>query len=145
MPKNNTYSFTRANLSFCVWNVGGLISKSYNKIQDENFIKEIKDYDIVLLTETHLGYNSQINIENFKYYPICRSKSSNARFYGGLGILNKNNLRPGVKILMNTNKDYQWLKLDKQFFFIFQRISFYVWLILYHLTQVTQNSQMMTY
>jgi hypothetical protein len=42
-----------------------------------------------------------------------------ARFYGGLGILNKNNLRPGVKILMNTNKDYQWLKLDKQFFFIF--------------------------
>jgi hypothetical protein len=116
MPKNNTYSFTRANLSFCVWNVGGLISKSYNKIQDENFIKEIKDYDIVLLTETHLGYNSHINIENVKYYPICRSKFSKARFYGGLGILNKNNLRPGVKILMNTNKDYQWLKLDKQFF-----------------------------
>lgn len=63
MPKNNTYIFTRANLSFCVWNVGGLIIKSYNKIQDENFIKEIKDYDIVLLRETHLDYNSQINIE----------------------------------------------------------------------------------
>ena len=108
-------------------------------------LSEIKDYDIVLLTETHFGYNSKINIENFKYYPICRSKSSNARFYGGLGILIKNNLPPGVNILMNTNTDYQWLKLDKHFFLIFQRISFYVWLLLYHLTQVTQYSQTMTY
>jgi hypothetical protein len=54
-----------------------------------------------------------MSLLNFKYFPICRSKSSNAKFYGGRGILIKNNLRPGVKILMNTNKDYQWLKLDK--------------------------------
>ena len=114
MPKSN--GFTRANISFCVWNVGGLVSKSYNKVNDENFIKEIRDYDIVLLTETHLGYNSQVNIENFKYFPVCRPQSANTRFYGGLGILIKNSIRQGVKILTNTNKDYQWLKLDKSFF-----------------------------
>jgi hypothetical protein len=54
-------------------------------------------------------------------------KSSNARFYGGLGILIKNNLRPEMKILMNTNKDYQWLKLDKQFFFYFSKDIFLCW------------------
>jgi hypothetical protein len=67
-PNMKRYPLKNKKTAFCVWNVGGLISKSYNKIQDENFIKEIKDYDIVLLTETHLGYNSQINIENVKIF-----------------------------------------------------------------------------
>ena len=114
MPKRN--GFNIHDLKFCVWNVGGLISKTYNKIQDSNFIKQINSYDITLLCETHLGYNLPVNIENFKYFPVCRPQSSNFRFYGGLGILIKNNIRQGVKILENTCKDYQWIKLDKHFF-----------------------------
>jgi hypothetical protein len=38
------------------------------------------------------------------------------RYYGGLGIFIKSNIRPGIKILENTHKDFQWLKLDKNFF-----------------------------
>jgi len=105
MPKTN--GFIASKLSFCVWNVGGLISKFNNKLQDNLFINEICEFDIVLLTETHLGYNTPICIGGYKYYPVCRSQSSNGRFYGGLGILLKNKIRPGVKILQNNSKDYQ--------------------------------------
>lgn len=104
------------NLTFCVWNVGRLISKTYNKIQDENFINQINTYDIILLCETHIGYNTSIHIEGYKYFPICRAMSSNRRFYGGLGILIKSNIKSGIKILENTCKDYQWIKLEKSFF-----------------------------
>ena len=38
------------------------------------------------------------------------------RYYGGLGIFIKSNIRPAIKILENTHKDFQWLKLDKNFF-----------------------------
>jgi len=105
-----------SNLTFCIWNVGGLISKSYNKLRDQFFQKEINRYDIILLVETHLGYDTQISIEGYKYFPICRSQSINSRYYGGLGIFIKLNIRPGIKILENTHKDFQWLKLDKNFF-----------------------------
>lgn len=76
--------FRSHNLTFCVWNVGGLISKNYNKIQDNNFINQINTYDIILLCETHIGYGTPVNIEGYNYFPVCRAQSSNRRFYGGL-------------------------------------------------------------
>ena len=105
-----------SNLTFCICNVGGLISKSYNKLQDQFFQKEINRYYIILLVENHLGYDTQIRIEGYKYFPICRSQSTNSRYYGGLGIFIKSIIGPGIKILENTHKDFQWLKLDKNFF-----------------------------
>lgn len=104
------------NLTFCVWNVGGLISKYHNKITDPLFLQEIKSHDVVLLTETHVGYNTTINIDGFHYYPVCRQQSANSRYYGGLGILIKHGIRKGIKILGNTSKDYQWLKFEKSYF-----------------------------
>lgn len=104
------------NITFCVWNIGGLISKHHDKITDPLFLQEIRKYDVVLLTETHLGYNTTVNIEGFNYYPICRPQSANSRYYGGLGILIKYEVRKGINILTNTCKDYQWLQFDKHYF-----------------------------
>ncbi|CAG2245367.1 unnamed protein product [Mytilus edulis] len=110
--KNNFFH----NITFCVWNIGGLISKHHDKITDPLFLQEIRNYDVVLLTETHVGYNTTVNIEGFNYYPICRPQSTNSRYYGGLGILVKYEVRKGIKILTNTCKDYQWLQFDKHYF-----------------------------
>ena len=33
-------------ITFCSWNVSGLISKSNNKLNDDRFIQEIQSYDI---------------------------------------------------------------------------------------------------
>lgn len=103
-----------------------MISDGINKSTDKLFINQIKIYDLVLLTETHIGYNTNIEITDFTYYPVCRDKSSNNRYFGGLGILVKRNIRKGISILPNTNKDYQWLMLKKDFFNLKKKTFIYV-------------------
>lgn len=103
-------------IKFCYWNIGGLNTHKLNKIEDNSFIKEIQQYDVVILAETHIGYNSPIVIEHFNYFPVCREISSNGRHYGGLAILRKNYLKNYIKILPTSCKDYQWLRFDKHFF-----------------------------
>ena len=102
-------------LSICSWNVGGLISDHQNKTTDSLFIKQIQNFDMVLLTETHVGYNTPVNIDCFLYYPFCRDKS---RFFGGLGVLIRKNIRKGIAILQDGNSEYQWIKLKKKNFLI---------------------------
>jgi hypothetical protein len=71
----------------------------------------------MFLVETHIGYNSKIhNIGNFHYQSICRNVSNNNRHVGGIAILIKSYIKPHVKILKNTNVDYQRVKLGKTFF-----------------------------
>jgi hypothetical protein len=88
-----------------------------NKAEDSIFLKNIEPYDIMFLVETHIGYNSKIhNIGNFHYHSICRNVSNNNRHFGGIAILIKSYIKPHVKILKNTNVDYQRVKLEKTFF-----------------------------
>jgi hypothetical protein len=50
-----------------------------------------------------------MGLENF----FCRQKSKNNRYFGGLGILTKKDIRKGITFLEDGNSEYQWLKLDK--------------------------------
>lgn len=113
-------------LNICTWNVGGMISDGINKSTDKLAINQIKNYDLVLLTETHIGYNTNIEITDLTYYPVCRDKSSNNRYFCGLGILVKRNIRKGFLILPNTNKDDQWLMLKKDIFNVKKKTFIYV-------------------
>ena len=48
---------------------------------------------------------------------ICRPKTkTNNRYFGGLAILCKQSIKPHIKILKNSNPNYQWVKLEKDFF-----------------------------
>jgi hypothetical protein len=80
----------------------------HNKLHDKSFLDEIKPSDIVLLTETHVGYDTIVDIEEFNYYPFCRQKSNNNRHFGGLALLINKRIRQGVSILQNGNSEYQW-------------------------------------
>ena len=102
----------------CFWNIGGLTSKGVDKTCDPVFIKSLEPYDLAFLVETHLGYNSIVGkIGTFHYHPICRSVTkSNNRYFGGIAILRKPHVKEHIKILKNTNPDYQWVRLDKKHF-----------------------------
>ena len=59
-----------------------------------------------------------------KYFPVCRPKSRNNRYFGGLGISIKLDILPDIEILKNISLDYQWLKLDIGFFTFTSNIFF---------------------
>jgi hypothetical protein len=42
-------------LKMGLWNVGGLISKQFNKTTDPEFLRKIDNFDLLFLVETHLG------------------------------------------------------------------------------------------
>ena len=101
-------------LNICAWNVGGMVMATLEKSKDKAFIDQIKNFDIILLSETHIGYDTNINIEGFLYYSFCREKSNNNRFFGG--ILIKKNIRKGIALLQNYSSELHWMKLRKDYF-----------------------------
>ena len=107
---------SKQGLDICFLNLGGLRSKSYDKTNDDIFMKSISAHDIVLLAETHLGYSDNVQIDGFHYFPICRPMSSNNRHFGGLAILTKIYIKNGVKILPICNTNFHWIQLRKEFF-----------------------------
>ena len=114
--RRNTSVKTMNDIKFCFWNVGGIVHDGLNKMDDDMFLSEIKCYDIIMLAETHISYNTPLVLQDFNYYPICRPKSGNGRYFGGLAIFVRKSIKPYVSILKNTHKDFQWLKFDKSFF-----------------------------
>ena len=85
------------------------------QVEDNTFLKEISDFDIIGLAETKHTKTSY-TILDYLCYPISRKKSRNTTcISGGLMILIKPCIKPGVKLLKCTS-EYQWLLLDKSFF-----------------------------
>ncbi|CAG2199053.1 unnamed protein product [Mytilus edulis] len=76
---NSSKPKVKKDLKFCFWNVGGIVHGGMNKLDDDMFLSEIKAYDIILLAETHIGYNTPLSIDGYKYYPVCRPISGNAQ------------------------------------------------------------------
>jgi hypothetical protein len=67
--------------------------------QNPNLMDELLDFGILSI------------LKKFK-----KTKSNNNRHFGGIAILIKSYIKPHVKILENTNVDYQRVKLEKTFF-----------------------------
>ena len=94
------------------WNVNRLQSKKNDKLKDNKFVKEIGQYDIIGLAETkHTGVPT---ILDYRCFPLSRSNTNNT-VSGGLIILIKPLIRPGITFLKSTS-EYQWLLLKKSFF-----------------------------
>ena len=109
-------SIVKNNLKICYWNIGGINTHNMNKLEDHLFVQEIKEYDVVILAETHIGYDVNLHVEGFNYFPVCRNISTNGRYYGGLGIFRRTSLKDHIKIIPGLSKDFQWIKFEKQFF-----------------------------
>ena len=80
MKKSNTHA-----LSIAAWNVNGLASRTYSKLDDEDFCNEIRKHDLVCLLETHMGPESSADIAGYHPVPRHRNKCvTNNRYYGGM-------------------------------------------------------------
>ena len=92
------------------------IQKNKDRIQYPLFLKEIVNFDLVFLADTHIGPDAKIgHLLNFIPY-VKKITKTNQRYFGGLAILCKENIKNHVKILPNSNPDYQSVKLEKSFF-----------------------------
>jgi hypothetical protein len=52
----------------------------------------------------------------YSHFTDRKITKKNNGYFGGLGILIKQHLRPFVKFLQNTSPEFQWLKLEKTYF-----------------------------
>ena len=91
--KTNLYM---SHLSIASWNVQGLKGVSYNKLDDPDFIQEICKHHVIGLVETHCAPGTNVTVPGYISYQACRHKSDN-KAHGGIAILVRNELRPGIK------------------------------------------------
>ena len=102
-----------------VWNIHGLFVKvnnyKLNKLEDPEFIKRVRNFDILCLQETQCGLKDtqSLSLQGYRLIPFQRNVSNNSRYYGGSLILIKMGLRKGVKVMESRNGDTIWLKLKK--------------------------------
>lgn len=106
----------RTDLSMCFWNIGGLYSHGDYKLDDDLFLKQLTQHDIIFLAETHVSKNHTASLTGYHYFPVCREISSNGNVYGGLAVISKLDIKPHISILPNKHTEIQWIVLDKNFF-----------------------------
>ena len=114
----NLYNFVKIGS----WNIEGAYFKtgsSYsNKLYEPEFISTLEAHDILCIQETHCGKNDipSSHIKNYFPIPHCRGKSANNRYFGGMLLLIKKNIRQGVKISSTEDPDILGITLKKDFF-----------------------------
>jgi exonuclease III len=104
-------------LNIACWNVNGLKSKNFNKLEDQTFLSEITQHDIIGLIETHAAPTDIVHISGYQSVSVTRTKIKKARKHsGGIVVYIKDYLRPGVKVIEQTCSELVWLKLEKGYF-----------------------------
>ena len=108
-------------LSVFFWNIDGMhyrLGKSrFNKCFDDAVLSVLKCHDIICLVETHCSYSDSCDLEHYSAVMNIRPKAKKAKKHsGGMTVLVKKSIRPGVIFLPVTSSELMWLKLDKSFF-----------------------------
>ena len=101
------------------WNIHGCKSKIIgNKLNDTEFLREIKNDDIVALIETHIHreVEDELSIPGFRRLNHKnRSLDKNSfKSSGGIAVFVKEALMKYVIPINNTNKNSLWIKVKKE-------------------------------
>ena len=100
-------------LKFASFNVEGL----RNKLDDINFKNEISMFDFIILVETWLPADEQVNLEGHTSFFLYRRKHPRAKpASGGITLLVKEQMFQGVTICKCDDDRFLWWKLDRNFF-----------------------------
>ena len=103
---------TLKRLKVLSFNVEGLTSE----LEDPNFVDLLYSHDICLLNETWKCDDSKLELPDLWDFSLVRQKHKKAgRNSGGVTVLCKEGIRPGVKVL-SSSEGFIWLKLDQTFF-----------------------------
>ena len=104
------------------WNLEGAYFKTNNfytnKLRESEFANILKAHDILCVQETHCGPNDipSSHFKNYNSIPLCRAKSGNGRYFGGMLLLIKKVIRKGVKVIKTADPDIFGITLKKEFF-----------------------------
>ena len=116
-PTKRTKTTKRLSLSIGVWNVNGLVSKDFDKLNDVSCLNCIKNLDIVGLVETHTTSSFISPLVDYKIFHTHRVQNNRAkRKFGGISVLIRKSLSDGVEPLPVTNSSIVWFKLKSKFF-----------------------------
>ena len=92
-------------LKFASFNVEGL----RNKLDDNNFKREISKHDFITLVETWLPPDEQVHFEGYSTFSLYRKMNPRAkRAAGGITLLIKEHLSKGVKIVKCEDDKFLW-------------------------------------
>ena len=103
------------------WNIDGLYDKVNGvylcKMDEEVLQKMQRKFDILCLQETHSApENIFKNNNDFVLLSHCREKSANNRYFGGILLMIRKNIRCGVKVGQIKDRDLFEITLNKNFF-----------------------------
>ena len=83
------------------------------KLDEASFVDLIYEHDICVLTETWKKDETKLGLPGFWDISQCRPKHKKAwRHSGGISVLVKDEIRPCVKVIDNT-EGFIWIKLNK--------------------------------
>ncbi|NRB81826.1 MAG: endonuclease/exonuclease/phosphatase family protein [Saccharospirillaceae bacterium] len=106
--KTNNYGKNPLHTAILSWNIQSPVTVNGPKVDDQNFLQTIIKHDIICLQEIRRS----IKVPGFRSFCNLRQGEK----HGGVGILYKNELSPGVQRIKNTIGDIIACKLKKSFF-----------------------------
>ena len=113
-------NMVKRTLRLCCWNIQGIQNQQVgNKLNESEVASTFMRYDIICLLETHGDLDTNIDLKGYKSFAVCRPKFGKARKpSGGIAVLVKDEVNPGVSIIKSTHlpHDMLWLKLNKNYF-----------------------------
>jgi exonuclease III len=109
-------------IAIACWNIDGLhyrldnTSTRYSKLKDESILKSLQNHDIICLVETHCNYTDTIDLDGYSTVMNIRPKSPKAtKHSGGIAIVIKNTIRPGITFLPITNSRISMVQIRQEF------------------------------
>ena len=115
--KTKNSQFKKHTIEICHWNIQGMSSKVHGrKCENETFLDIVKGYDIIGLSETHTNQDTNIVVDGYTSFSVCRGKHLLAKKEsGGMVLLLKNHIMTYANIIKSKSTDIIWVKLSKKF------------------------------
>ena len=108
----NAKSVNQNNIKLLSFNVENLDPK----LEEPQFLDLVNSHDVCILCETWKKDESKLKIPGFWDYSQIRPKTKKiGRYSGGITILSREEIRKGIKIVLNS-EGLLWIKLEKKFF-----------------------------
>ena len=105
-------------IQISAWNIHGFKSAIIgDKLSDESFLNEVKNDDIIALTETHNNdKNDSLSIPGYRRVKIKNRKKTNNsnKDSGGLALFAKPEIFKFITPINNTNEDTIWIRIKKE-------------------------------
>ena len=103
-------------IKICYWNVHGLKSGIIeDKLLDPDFLKMLKNSDLVALSELHTE-RKDLFIPGYKILKqkIRKKEHKGPKIGGGIAVFVKENLLDLAHVVPNTNENSIWIKMKRK-------------------------------